>query len=290
MSGLRLFRWLVVALAACIVAAPTAAHPDIEVQIQDLTQRIASDPTNADLYMRRGDLYRVHEDFLAAAADYDRARTLDPNLRLLDFAVGKMRLEDGRFQDAIEDLNRFLAKVGDDAEGLALRGSAYLALGNNAAAAADFGRAIERGRRDGNPAPPELYLERARALSASGEKGREEALRGLEEGLKLLVGPITLELAALDTEIALKRFDAALSRVDRLARASVRQEGWLVRRGDILEKAGRLTESKTAYTSALDLIAALPPARRTASAMDMEREARTGLDRVLEASERGGRR
>ena len=128
---------------------------------------------------------------------------------------------------------------------------------------------------------PELFIARARALVAAGAKHHEEALRGLEEGLALLARPVTLELEALEIELTLKRFDDALARLDRLAAAAPRPEPWLVRRGEILERAGRLADSRRAYTAALDSISTLPQARRDSSFFaKLEQQAQAALERI----------
>ena len=51
--------------------------------------------------------------------------------------------------------------------------------------------------------------------------------------------PVTLQLFAVDLEVQRERWDAALERIDRIAARSARQETWLLRRGEILEQAGR---------------------------------------------------
>ena len=52
--------------------------------------RFEQDPNNASLYLKRGELHRIHQDWPAAAADYDRAAQLDPNLAVVDLARGAM--------------------------------------------------------------------------------------------------------------------------------------------------------------------------------------------------------
>jgi len=280
-TWLRVLHGIALPAACLLFGLPAVSHPEIELSIQEVTRRIAADPSNASLYLQRGDFYRIHQEWSAAVADFDRARQLDPSLRLLDFSVGKMRFETGQPEAALAHLNRFLAKEHDDAEGLTLRGHILVRLDDPLAAAADYGRAIDLRVGEGAKPPPDLFIWRARALMAAGGKHCTQALRGLEEGLDLLARPITLELEALDVELVLKRFDDALSRADRLASASARPEPWLVRRGGILERSGRLAESRQSYLAALEAITALPASRRnTDTLVKLEREARTALARI----------
>ncbi len=96
------------------------------------------------------------------------------------------------------------------------------------------------------------------------------------------LGPlVSLGFEAIDLEVRLRRFDAALARIDQLSAGSPRRESWLVRRGEILEAAGRDAEARQAYESAMDAIAALPAGRRAVPAVaDLAASARRGLQRV----------
>ncbi len=272
-----------------VATLPAAAHPEMLIQIEEVTGQIAADPSNAQLYLKRGDLYRDHGDWPSARADFDRAKALDSGLRLLDFSVGRTWLESGQPKEALPFLNRFLGREPDHAEALILRGRAHAGLGEPLAAASDFNRAIEVRLRGGNIPPPEMFLERARAQTAAGGQHRQEALAGLQQGLELLGGPITLEIEALTVELGLDRLDDALRRVDRLAATAARPEPWLVRRGEILERAGRLAESRRSYLAALDAIAALPPPRRSAGNVpSLELQARNALQRIPDTNARVG--
>ena len=160
-----------------------------------------------------------------------------------------------------------------------LRGRVLVELGRPLAASADYDRALELFDSENVRPDPAYYLERARALTAAGN--REEALRGLVEGLERWGAPITMQLLAIELELGLGRHDAALERVERIAAAANRQETWLVRRGEILENAGRTTEARAAYIAALRAIDALPVGRRGNQAMRrLEQQARTAIENL----------
>ncbi|HSF15825.1 MAG TPA: hypothetical protein VLK65_09750, partial [Vicinamibacteria bacterium] len=87
------FYHLIAAVTLCwIVMSPrdTFGHADIEIRIADLTKKIEADPANAELYLKRGELHRVHEDWESALADYRRAAELDPALITVHLARGRM--------------------------------------------------------------------------------------------------------------------------------------------------------------------------------------------------------
>lgn len=267
-------------VAALLVASPAAAHPEIEAQISDVTEHIAVRTDDASLYLRRGELHRVHRDWEAALADFERARGLGSG-PIVDFHVGRMQLEAGRYAAAAETLDRFLAVEPEHEAGLVARARARVALGRPLEAAADLSRALAVTSRP----QPTFYLERARALMAAGDRHLDEAIRGLDEGLERLGRPVTLELEAIDLEVRAGRYDAALARIDRIAAASVRREAWLIRRGELLEQAGRPAQAREAYTLALAAIDALPPSRRGNRAVQrLQAQARSALARLGEGS------
>jgi tetratricopeptide (TPR) repeat protein len=143
----------------------------------------------------------------------------------------------------------------------------------------DFDRAIAGS--PGDHGMPELYLERARALVAAGPQHLDRAIAGLDEGLRRLGEPVTLQLYAIDLEVEGRRFDAAIKRLDLLASRAARQEPWLMRKGAVLEAAGRREEALQAYRQALEAVESLPPNRRGSKAVNrLESEARAAIERT----------
>lgn len=269
-------------LAICLTERPpVAAHGDMHEQIAALTQRIEQDPANAVLYLKRGDLHRVHRDLAAALRDFERAAQLDPSLSVVNYRRGVTLLEAGMHEPAKIALDRFLARHPDHAGALVARARVLVRLGDRLAAAADFTRAIAE-----LPKPrPEYYLERAQALAAEGDGRIDEALRGLDEGLTKLGPLVTLQLLAIDLELKKGRYDAALARLDQIAAPAARKETWLARRGEILEQAGRPGEAREAIAAALAAIEALPGHRRKTKAIeDLEARLRSALERLSASS------
>ena len=278
---MRIMRALfaLVAIPLGVLGAPLQAHPGIDEQIEHLTAAIEHDPQDANLFLRRGELYRIHRDSERAEADYRTARRLDPGLHIVDFCLGRLKLETGHPREAKQLLDRYVSHRPNDPDGLATRGRSLAELGHYLAAAEDFTTALEHPR---NGAPkPGHYLERARALQAAGPEHVALALEGLDEGLERLRQPITLQLFAVELELARKNYEGALGRLDLVASQSVRQEPWLMRKAAILEAAGRLEEARGAYRQALQSIDTLPTSRRGSKAVSrLEEEARSALRRL----------
>jgi tetratricopeptide (TPR) repeat protein len=275
---------LLAGLAALAFSCPAWAHRGVHERIELITRQIAAEASGAELYLRRGELHRIHGDWAAAESDYRTAAGLDPGLAAVHLARGTMFLEAGRPQEAIAALDHFLAMHPGHADAILARARALRRAGRNLEAAAEFTRAIEA-LGPGRSPRPEQYLERAAALEACAddcpEELLDEALRGLDEGIARLGPAVTLDLAALRLELRLGRHDAALRRIERAAARSPRKETWLLRRAEVLERAGRVEAAVAGYGRALEALQALPAQHRTARAASLlKQRARAALARL----------
>jgi predicted Zn-dependent protease len=219
-----------VALAASLILAQhfATAHNGLGEQIAVLTAQIAANPANAELRVRRAELYRFSRRWTDAIADLDRAATLDPAMAAVDLARAHLLLESGNPRAAVDTATRFLTRQPRHADALIVRARARATLGFAHDAATDFTRALDQ-----RPTP-DVYIERAHTILGPGTTHIEEALRSLDDGIVRLGPVVTLELEAIDLELRLKRYGAALSRLDRVSAQTARQESWLARRGAIL--------------------------------------------------------
>jgi tetratricopeptide (TPR) repeat protein len=240
-------------VAAHGLAPPTFAHDSLTAQIAQVTREIAARPGDAALYVRRGELNRAARRWTESLSDLDRAAALDPMLAAVDRVRASVLLALARPADAVAAATRYLATHPGDHDVLTVRARAHVARRRYRDAAADFTAAIAA-----RPLP-DLYIERARAERALGRVGIDAARRGLDEGLQRLGSIVTLELEALDLDIEIRSYEAALARLDRLAAATPRRESWLLRRGMVLERAGRRTEALESYRAALAAAMSLPP-------------------------------
>jgi tetratricopeptide (TPR) repeat protein len=264
--------WLLaVVISLAMLSSYAHAHEGLHEQIVAITAKIKRDPKNASLYLHRGELHRLHRDWTRAAADYDRAERLEPELTIVGFVRGRMLFESGRLQRAKFTLDRFLAHQPNHFEALVTRARVLAKLGAADDALNDFTHALTI-----SP-DPELYLERAQVEARDG-RHIAQALTGLDEGIRNL-GPLaTLQIAAIDLELRRRNYDAALTRLETVMSQSERKEAWLARRGEILELAARPQEARAAFQDALAAIASLPPNRRqTRSITALQLRIRTAL-------------
>lgn len=239
------------ALAVAVLAPATFsyAHQEIQAALDRLNAAILAAPTDANLYLERGELYAQHGEWLPAEANYLRAAELAPNLPRLNRARGALALVTREFTDARAQLDRALTLDARDAEALILRSRLRAEINDPRAALLDLDAALAL-----LPNPrPELFLERAALMPSPAA-----AIRSLDEAMRRIGAAHTLQLRALELEESSGRIDAAVARINLIAERSERQEAWLKRRGDVLARAGRAAEAREAYRAALTAIAALP--------------------------------
>jgi tetratricopeptide (TPR) repeat protein len=223
-------------------------------------------------------LHRAHQDWVAAGVDFDKAQELDETFIITELLRGEMLADAGRLAEAAAALDRFLKQCPDSAPGFTARARVHAREKRWAAAADDFGRAIEFAR----PPNPELFIERAQAFRAAGRL--DDAIATLDTGLAKLGALITLTILAIDCEVEAGRLDAALARLAKVVDTAPRKERWLFRRGELLEKAGHSEAAREAYTAAQAALAKLPPERRATAAMEkLAQDLTTVMNRLAPA-------
>jgi len=256
-------------------AVVARSHGDFHIVIGAANEDITKDPTNPEPYLRRAELFRIHEQYTNAAADIASAEILAPTLPGLDIVKARLFLDTGWPLSARAHLDRFLKIVTNSVDGYTLRSRAWAQLGQPLYAAEDFARAIAVTPEGA----PDLYIERAHSLAAAGAENLDAAIITLDQGIKRMGPLVTLQLTAIDLEVRRKNYDGALARVDTVLQRSPRKESWLSRKGEILLQAGRPAEAKKAYSEALTALNTLPPARRNVPAVaDLERRIRLELE------------
>ena len=238
--------------AVWISQSSARAHGELDIRIAAASRAIAAESNNASLYLQRGELYREHKDWPAAAADYDRAALLDPKAALVDFYRGRMLADAGRLPEAVKCFDQFLSRTPNDGNGFIERARVKTRTADLHAAVSDFTRGIELV----NEPQPEFFLERSQTLVALGETNH--ALAGLDEGIKKLGPVVTLQVYAVELELAAKNFEAALARLNTIIPQANRKENWLAQRGEIELQASRHVAARASFEAALRAIDILP--------------------------------
>jgi tetratricopeptide (TPR) repeat protein len=239
-----------------------SAHTAIDEQLSSVNRKIASDPDNHELYMRRAELHRLHGEWQLALGDLATAEKLGPPQLQddLDFYRGQIWLEAGETEQARYALTRFLRRTPNHYQALVLRARSSAVLGDVRSASADYGAAI--GVAD-DPSPG-IYLEHARLLVEAGRL--DESMQVIETAVKDKGPLVTLIQFAVDTEEQRDRYEPALGWIDRLPESLRMQPGWLLRSGDIHAAMGDKDAAKTDWQRALARLDSLPPARQSTPA------------------------
>ncbi|MDQ3061911.1 MAG: hypothetical protein M3R14_03465 [Acidobacteriota bacterium] len=215
------------------------AHDGLHEQIVAVTKEIKKDPQNAALYLKRAELYRLHAEWKNSENDFYKAGKLDANLAVVNLGRGKLWLDAQQYAKAKLALEIFLSKEPNSFEGVLTFARVSAKLKQTKTAVKYFKQAIELSPKDS----AEIYLERAETLRSANKV--DEALRGLDEGIGRFGELIFLENYAIDLEVERKNYEAALGRLDKLSATLPRKESFLLRRGEILLKAGRKCEART---------------------------------------------
>ena len=90
-------------------ASPCWAHQQIGLKLEQFDVEIAEHPDDADLYVQRGELYRLNREWALAEADLEKALDLTPDNPDLQFHLGRLWFEAGHPARARSALDRFVA-------------------------------------------------------------------------------------------------------------------------------------------------------------------------------------
>ena len=155
--------WIVSAFALSGFTVNVHAHADLERQIQTVSEAIATAPS-ALLFLKRGELYYVHEEYSPALSDFDRAERLDPALAAVRLARARTYFKAGQLKEARDILDRCLEAKPQQADALLLRARVLSTLKLSQAAGRDFDQTLSLST---HPLP-EWFLERSQARLAAG--------------------------------------------------------------------------------------------------------------------------
>ena len=214
------------------------SHPDLLLQIEQLSAQLNQDPGNATLLLKRGDLYRRHEDWEKSLFDFRRAREMNPGNPQVDWFEGRLFIQWGDPQQGLDLLNKFLNTHAEHSIALQNRAQAYLLLHRPLEAARDYGKVIRV-----SPRPtPVLYSARALALVQAGSDQYTHAMTTVVEGLNKFPQEITLtgigvdiSLAESDTQMVDKMFAQLPGPIRQLYQWQTRQALLECQKGSIAE-------------------------------------------------------
>lgn len=240
---------------------PVAAHGTHSALLARVDERLAEQPLSGSLWYQRAVLEFEHEDWAAAALDFEKAERHAPGEFPVLWWQGRVHDHLGNFRDAKSTLDRFLAKTPGHWGGLVSRARVEIKLGMEEEALDDFRASLA----NCPDAQPDLVQEVAQALASHGEV--DEAVEVLEAGLKRISQVPSLQLKMLEVEVNAGRFDSALARLPAMQCSAPRPEPWMEKRASILAQAGRPAESRAAWQALVSHLKSLPANERDSHTM-----------------------
>jgi tetratricopeptide (TPR) repeat protein len=259
---------VVLALAA---ATPAAAHPafeDVERYTADVVARRPDDPAS---YLDLAQTRRLAGNWDAALLALEHAAAHGAPAREVSAMRGAIFLDAGWPNMALLEIDRSLVLDAAQPQVQILRAKACRALDRPQDAARALRVAIDGMR---HPTPDHVLALRDALLAAGDRAG---AIAALDDGLTRVGLVPSLALPALDLELELGRNDAALRRIDALLTTNPRNEAWLARRADVLERLERRDEARIVRRDALAALQSRPDGRRGTRSATLESALRAAL-------------
>lgn len=245
------------ALVLCSLAA--FAHGDLHEQIEKTTREIAAQPANAALYLKRGELHRLHREFAPAFADYAQAERLDRSIAGVELGRARAFADQKQWPEAEAAITRYIGRVPANEIALALRAE----IRDNAGkpSAADWSAAITAS------VEPRVDYYIALAESHARYGAHNDALRAIDSGIAKLGPLVTLRQWAIEALAKQRRWDEAIARVDSLIAEAPRKESWLTRKAELQKSAMQPERARETALAARGAIKQLPPRVQQSKAM-----------------------
>lgn len=238
------------------------AHGDLHDQIEKTTREIAGNPTNAALYLKRGELHRLHREFAPAFADYTQAERLDRAIAGVELGRARAFADQRQWAEAEAAITRYISRVPGNETALALR--AEIRDNANKPSATDWAAAIAA---SGEPRI-DYYIALAEAHARYG--AHSEALRAIDQGVGKLGPLVTLRQWAIESLAKQRRWEEAIARIDSLIAEAPRKESWLARKAELQKAAMQFERASETAAAARGAIEQLPPrVQQTKAVLDL---------------------
>ena len=248
--------FLVVFLA---ISSPSAfAHGVTHDRLEAVNHDISHCPDDPVLYVKRGRVHADAEHWDEALKDYETALKIDPDYHETRFWQGDVLIRMGKYQRARATLQIYLKHLPESPSGNRAMGQVMLKLAEFTKAADYYDRAIES---DANP-PPQLYLERARALMQARPLPEKRILAGLAAGLVRHPFNVPIIEQLVNVNVSLEAYTQAIVAMNSLPAVVQDLPNWIIRRAKIEALRGHRTAALRLYKRALERLEAMPEKRK----------------------------
>lgn len=256
-------------LAMVLLCLPlhVLAHGDAHERIHQIDAQLERKPGNADLHLRRGQIYLEERHAAEARADFERALVLDPGLHAARYFLSDALLLSGQPAPAETQVLQFIQAQAPEQKGALSRGYWLLgeirfALRRPVEAVAAYEQAFSH-TAEPTPSHYRSYID---ACLAAGGQHLDEARLVLDQAMAkggavdaLLEMAVEVEMKAGHTESALRRMESWIAQGKSLPFLHYR-------RAEILAGAERLPEARQALAVAGAALADIPERRRKSKA------------------------
>ncbi len=238
-------------------------HGDLPERIAALTEEISKDPTNPDLYFKRGQLYQQHEEPNKALADYLKAEDFGFREKILFFRQAEIYLEMKFFNSGLICTEKYLLEDANDIKIHKLRGELFIELEdyNNAISAFKF--VIDQTKDlpvSQTGLNPENYLQLSESYLKKDSLLVDSALIVTEDGLSVLGDKVFfLQLKKLDYLKLQGDEEKIICQFDYFIDSSKRKEKWYFRKAIYLFDKKKYPEALESLKGASSSYQNLPP-------------------------------
>ncbi|MEJ2416997.1 MAG: tetratricopeptide repeat protein [Exilibacterium sp.] len=259
-------------IAAVLIAAvsPTVfSHGAAQDRLHRLEHEIEHHPDDPALYVKRGRVYRDAEQWDNALNDFVSALKIDRQYHEARYWQGEALMQKGDLRGAEQVLKKYITQVPDSPSGNRTLSQVLMQLHKYPQAAYYLDQTIQH---DSRP-PPQVFLERARALANITPLPTRRIVAGLKKGLVKHPRNVVIinELVRI-YELAEQR-DSALAAIDLLPSRLRDSPKWLNRRAQIEMHRGHRKRALDLYRQTIAKIDALPEQRRRLPAFVHARQA-----------------
>lgn len=266
--------FLILVLFFTIKAGLLFAHGDLDEQIVRLSQRIEKDSNNAQLYLKRGQVYFQHGDFEEAKKDYFKTRELDGKLDILDFLLAKLYAKHNLPDTALIYVNVFLKEHPENPNALISRAGIHRQLGDLELSQQDLAKALKGLK----PPQPRHYIDIAETILYADSTNYSEALEWIEEGQSQFVFDIVLQTKKVELLVKDKQYENAILGIENIMNNFSRKEKWYLEKAKIYEKMKEHEQALEMYQASLTAIQNLPTRlQKTTAIIELEALALEGI-------------
>lgn len=250
MTGLLMVARIVAMLS---VSTSLGAHPGAEQQLIYLGEKIGVEPDKQVLYIRRGAVYSIEDQFELALADFRQAETLGNPLAVA-FELGALYYRKGDFETARSYFDKRLNATPNHPPSLEYRARVLRDAGEYDAALADLTAYFALVAQPN----PGHFVSAAKMLSDQNQaQGITAALAVLDQGMDQLGLTPQLQHYAIELELRRKQTEAAIARLASLEPVLGQSPEWKVRMGELLLAEGETDLAEAQFKAALSLLETL---------------------------------